>query len=143
MKKNEDMDKLTVKQQKAMMLVIEGKTWGQIATELRIANTTLWNWRRSEVWQEEFGKIQRTHFRESGILLSTYVSNGFKKLYTKAMDDTLSPRSQIEALKVLLNTGLTHMTALENLDVEKRLKKLELLMKDVIEDNEEEDDDSL
>lgn len=99
---------ITPQKRRAIQLRLEGKSWTQIARELKVTTECIWYWRRDPEFQALLVRTEEKIFEETSLRHHKYISDAFDALYKMVINESgeYSPRQQFNAAVKLIE--LTH-----------------------------------
>lgn len=124
---------LSVKQEQAIQLAVEGYTWVQISETVGVSKETMWRWRQEAIFQASLIAAQEAIYSETALFHNTYVSNAFAVLHRIAVNkgDKYSPELEMQAAVKIIE--LTH----RNIEVIKVVEQNRETMKQFLSDYED------
>jgi hypothetical protein len=127
--------KLSVKQKQSILLAMKGLSWVAISEQLNVSEQTLWVWRNSPEWIEEYNRCQELMFNEISQFGAELLANAFRSLYEIGQDKSVHPRDRTIAL-------LGYIDRVKGNEVERNVSKLKKTVTQITEGltGEEEDD---
>jgi phage terminase small subunit len=115
-------NKLTAKQQKAVIALMGCKTVEQAAKRAKVCERTLYRWLGESEFSQAYREARRQVFEQSVSQLQTLASRAVKALEGVLDDDNATNSSKIAAARTVLEHA---RTGIELDDVVSRLEKLE------------------
>lgn len=101
-------DGITPQKRRAVELRLEGKSWTQIARELKVTTEAIWYWRRDPEFQALLVRTEEKIFEETSLIHHKYISDAFNALHRMVVNEygEYSHRIQFNAAVKLIE--LTH-----------------------------------
>jgi transposase len=116
--------RLTHKQERAITLLLQNKSTEEIASELRVNQSTVYRWLKQDAFKERFNEVRQELFNEALNSLKTLTKQAIDTL-----DDILKngtkETSRVTASKTVLELAL-RLKEVEEL--EKRVEELEKIV---------------
>jgi len=115
---------LPVKQEKAILLLLQNKTIEEIANQLRISKRTVYKWLQREDFKQRFAEVRQELFAEALEQLKVLTKEAINTLEDILKNGT-KETSRVTASKTVLELAL-RLKEVEEL--EKRVEKLEKIV---------------